>query len=412
MPKFRVAVVLGLAVALPLVGGCRADDPVGEAGESGDAPFYEQGVDTPASQIEPAATCPDGAPTLGAAGQQLAEHFPLSWSDGDGEVAWVDGWMYFVIPDDITSLLIAVEHEAEYTALNGMAIDGEWWVDLPNAIGEGPFWHWPIEVASVTMPISEDTLPAGGCLAIDPVVYADAVGESGTLHIVTRRAPAQASTIDVNVFIVGTTQVSDADVMAAVTHMAELYELGGSATLGQVNFSTLDWPDPYVDCIGAEANALRAATGDGEPNAINLLFVQDFNEPGTLGIAAAVPGPNGIPGTAGSGVMVSIDTHLDGDGTTLLTDLMGETMAHEVGHQIGLFHTSEDTGLEFDGIADTPECTLDNDLDGDEEMSAEECEALDGRNFMFWVSSDEFSQLEMSATQAMVLRDSVIARPQ
>ena len=139
-------------------------------------------------------------------------------------------------------------------------------------------------------------------------------------------------------------------------------------------------------------------------------MVQDFNEVGTLGFAAGIPGPNGVTGTAASGVMISVDTHLDGDGTTVLTDLMGETMAHEIGHQIGLFHTTEDTGVEFDGIGDTPECGLEFDTDRDDEMSAEECEALDGRNFMFWTSSDEFGQFEMSPIQAMVLRDSVIAR--
>ena len=130
-----------------------------------------------------------------------------------------------------------------------------------------------------------------------------------------------------------------------------------------------------------------------------------------LGIAAGIPGPNGIPGTAASGVMVSVDTHLDGDGETLLTDLMGETMAHEVGHQLGLFHTTEDTGTEHDPIGDTPECDVEYDLDGDGELTAEECEAAGGRNFMFWTSA-EFAQFEMSPIQAMVLRDSVIARPQ
>jgi hypothetical protein len=44
-------------------------------------------------------------------------------------------------------------------------------------------------------------------------------------------------------------------------------------------------------------------------------------------------------------------------------------------------------------------------------MTAEECEALDGRNFMFWTSAYDFGQFEMSPVQAMVLRDSVIARP-
>jgi hypothetical protein len=264
----------------------------------------------------------------------------------------------------------------------------------------------------VAMPFSSQTMPQGGCLAIDPVVYADVAGQTGTLHLVTRRGPSVPSTIDVNVFVVGGTSIAEADVMAALDHMSTVYAGGGTAAIGAVAISTLDWPDPFVDAEGAEADELRALAIADNATALNVLFVQDFNEVGTLGIAAGIPGPNGIPGTAASAVMVSVDTHLDGDGETLLTEMMGETMAHEIGHQLGLFHTSEEDGLSHDGIADTPDCGIELDVDGDGELTAEECEALDGRNFMFWSSSEEFGQFEMSPTQAMVLRDSVIARPQ
>jgi hypothetical protein len=391
-----------LVLALVASASCRADDD--EAG------LYEYGVDTPASAHAPATTCPSGAPTLGSPDATTLEQFDLSWVS-NGYESYVDDYLYFVVPDDILSLLIAVEHGSEYTAINGMALGGARLVDLPNAIGEAPFYHWPVEVASVTMPISSDTLPQGGCLAIDPVVYADATGQTGTLHIVTRRGSSTASTMDVNVFLVGDTAIAQADVMAALTRMSEVYAGGNAATIGEVSIAAIDWPDPFVDSEGLEADELRALTVSDSPTALNILFVQDFNEVGTLGIAAGIPGPNGISGTAASAVMVSVDTHLDGDGETLLTDLLGETMAHEMGHQLGLFHTTEEDGSGFDGITDTPECGVELDTDGDGELTAEECEAADGRNFMFWTSAD-FGQFEMSPIQAMVLRDSVIARPQ
>ena len=400
-PHHPGLVVLTLALALPLA--CAGDDDEEEEDYAG--------VDTPASRHEPAASCPASAPVLGSAGTTRVDHFDLAWRS-NGYESYLDDYQYFVIPDDILSILIAVEQGAEYTALNGMTIDGEWLVDLPNAIGEAPFYHWPVEVASVTMPISNETAAHGGCLALDPVAYADASGQTGELHIVTRRGDSSASSIDVNVFVVGSTDIAEADVMAALTRMSEVYAGGGAATIGNVSIATLDWPDPYVDSEGAEANELRATAIGDDPGALNLLFVQDFNEVGTLGIAAGIPGPNGISGTAASAVMVAVDTHLDAEGSALLTDLMGETMAHEIGHQIGLFHTSEGDGVGFDPITDTPECTSDFDLDGDDELTAEECEAADGRNFMFWSSSDEFGQFEMSPIQSAVLRDSVIARPQ
>lgn len=392
-------------LALALLAGAACRDPEGGDG----AGEYEHGVDTPASAHPPAASCPPGAPVLGSAGAN--EQVNLTWASNGAE-SFVDDYLYFVIPDDILSLLIAVEHGAEYTALNHMAIDGEPYVDLLNAIGEPPFYHWPVGVAAVTMPISAETIPRGGCLAVDPVVYADVAGETGVLHLVSRRGPSQPSEIDVNVFVVGDTAIAESDVMAAVARMGEVYVQGGTATIGDVAFATLEWPRAVVDSEGQEADALRALTTDVDPGAINLLFVQDFTEVGTLGIAAGIPGPNGVTGTAASAVMISVDSHLDGDGETVLTDLMGETLAHEVGHQLGLFHTSESDGLEHDPIDDTLECGAEHDLDGDEELTAEECEASGGRNFMFWISAETFGQFEMSPTQARILRDCVIARPQ
>ena len=407
MLRNRISLVLALVFA-PL--GCRDGELEGEGGSEGeDGAYPEEGVATPASEHEPLATCPSSAPVLGIAGESATDTIDLPWTS-NGYESYVGDYLYFVIPDDILSLLIAVEHGAEYTAINGMAIDGEWYVDLLNAIGEAPFYHWPVEVASVAMPISMQTIPRGGCLALDPVVYADLTGETGKLHIVTRREDSTPSVIDVDIFVVGDTQITNAQITDAVSKMGEIYAGGMAAEIGEVSISTLDWPDSYVDSEGPNADDVRAAA-NGAAQAITILLVQDFNEVGTLGIAAGIPGPNGVPGTAASAVMISVDTHLDYDGVTLLTDLMGETMAHEAGHQIGLFHTSEDTGLDFDPISDTPECNADEfDLDGDGELLAEECDAADGHNFMFWISSEEFGQYDVSPIQAMVIRDSVIAR--
>ena len=41
---------------------------------------------------------------------------------------------------------------------------------------------------------------------------------------------------------------------------------------------------------------------------------------------------------------------------TLDAQLLGETAAHEMGHQLGLFHTTESGGTQFDILSDTLEC--------------------------------------------------------
>lgn len=372
---------------------------------------FDYGVETPASAREPQASCPAGTPTLGSPGSTSIERVELNWR-GNGYESYLDDYLYFVIPEDILSLLVAVEHGAEFTAINVLGLNGERRVDLLSAFEGPPFFHAPVEVASLTMPINGQTRPQAGCLALDPVVYADVAGETGSLHLVTRRGASQPSTLDINVFVVGATVIDEGEIMASLARMDQIYGQGGSALIGEVSVSTLDWPSAYVEAEGPEAAQLRARTAGANPRAINLLLVQDFNEVGTLGIAAGIPGPNGVTGTASSGVMVSVDTHLDGSGEQLLTELMGETIAHELGHQLGLFHTSESDGLTHDPISDTAQCGPERDADGDDELSAEECAAAAGRNFMFWTSAELFSQSELSPTQAMVLRDSVIARPQ
>ena len=86
-----------------------------------------------------------------------------------------------------------------------------------------------------------------------------------------------------------------------------------------------------------------------------------------------------------NGVLISITAHVYG--STLDTQLLGETAAHEMGHQLGLFHTTESGGTQFDILSDTLECqksTQNN--NSDEIVSAEECESFGAENVMFWTS--------------------------
>jgi hypothetical protein len=58
---------------------------------------------------------------------------------------------------------------------------------------------------------------------------------------------------------------------------------------------------------------------------------------------------------------------------------------HEAGHHLGLYHTTEEDGLFFDLVADTPECpAAEYDVDGDGFIDLFECEGLDASNFMFY----------------------------
>ena len=139
----------------------------------------------------------------------------------------------------------------------------------------------------------------------------------------------------------------------------------------------------------------RLSAGAGRPS-VNVFFVRQMDL--ALGIAGGAPGPQGVHGTAGSGVAIAVDLHRE---PGLPFDLdMGRTLAHELGHYLGLFHTSEVDGLILEPLPDTPECDYHHDADGDGYVLPEECEDAGADNLMFWAASGD----TLSAQQGDVIR--------
>ena len=97
-----------------------------------------------------------------------------------------------------------------------------------------------------------------------------------------------------------------------------------------------------------------------------------------VGIAGGTPVPLGMHGTPSSGLVLRTnDLIMDVD-----AEKLGRVLAHEIGHTLGLFHTTERNGLVFDPLPDTPACPVDNDVNGGG-LTASECIGAGAENLMF-----------------------------
>jgi len=126
---------------------------------------------------------------------------------------------------------------------------------------------------------------------------------------------------------------------------------------------------------------LSAGAGNG---AVNLFLLSDIDPPMLAAEPQAdsggIPGPPGMQGTAGSGIAIASDMMV-GD-----PQAFGRTLAHEIAHYLGLFHTSEADGRVLDNLADTPACLPDQDALGDG-LDRLDCVDHGADNLMFWAKA-------------------------
>ena len=154
--------------------------------------------------------------------------------------------------------------------------------------------------------------------------------------------------------------------------------------------------DPSLTNVGSTAglpndlSKLFLSGFDEDPSALNVYFVNsiykdvDYEEVGgiVLGIAGGVPGPAYLGPSYRSGVAIAT-FELSED------DHLGNVMAHELGHYLGLFHSTEKDAIFHDTLVDTEE--------------------NDGENLMFWGWSAQ--QMTLSEAQAHVLRSHPMVIP-
>ena len=177
-------------------------------------------------------------------------------------------------------------------------------------------------------------------------------------------------TLLVNLFFVGSvaqTAEAKAAVEAAVTEFRRIYREQAGITL---NIQTHDIDGPTVLALPVDGDPFYKTAGT-QVNfpAVNLYIGGDIegSEGEVLGVAAGIPGPP-IP-TIRSAVTASIVTGggPDGSYSPLEIRLLGETLAHECGHFVGLFHPVDYSGSSVtssDPLSDTPSCRRNSECEG------------------------------------------------
>jgi hypothetical protein len=183
-----------------------------------------------------------------------------------------------------------------------------------------------------------------------PLVPVD--GSVDRVAAVFRRHPGRGGLLDLNIYLAPGTGLKAADAATSAYASEALAQLDLSlrsllgVAVGEVRYADLTAAEDEVP-DGARARTLCSAYSDAGPNgvSVNLLWVKSVAF--AAGFSGGIPGPPGLAHRPFSCIVLQRQA---------TSSVMGLLMAHELGHYLGLWHTTEPGGLVGDPISDTPQC--------------------------------------------------------
>jgi hypothetical protein len=315
------------------------------------------------------------------------------------------------LPADGLSVTVMAEGGAGVLGLGVRDPAGRWLVDprqperSPNRVLSG---RSPVVAM---FPSATSTLPlAAGYLAA-PVQLSGSGGPVAMSSWI-KRGPDGIQELPLAVLVLGPV-VDDGALDIALGEVGRIWRQADIEVREPVHLRA-DGPaqlalDPSLGSDSPMLGQALALSARSPPDALTLVVVGDITVSGPGQAVWAVSGGVPVPpvnGTPRSGVAVSA--------VLLRRDPLwaGQIVAHEIGHALGLYHTTE-ASLEggqpiHDTVQDTAGCPASADASGDATLSASECDAFDAGNLMFWATPRGATRL--TAGQAALARRSARTR--
>jgi hypothetical protein len=346
--KLRIAIALSGLVVATLSTSC------------GDGTNVD-GVDAGPAALSDALGA-DGAP---AAGGNVTT---LEFLGVETGIFGMSEYLKFSLPENAVSFTISAVGEESFLYSLGEVID-------PNAVKLVEFSQDPSlcvscknrvagaeEAAAFLFPITPTVGLVGGEYSFIVTSYFLQQGMMQAkpskvdvrVHILTSTpgsgtAKPQSGVVDLNFHFTGAGGITAANaaenekLKLAIADMREIYKQV-NLEIGTLRYRDVSEDFKAVESISGKGNELAQLfkLGAGNEGGVNVFLVTSISDPqagGAMaiiyGISGGIPGPTLLPGTAGTGVAVVADVTLGFDGN------FGAVMAHEVGHHLGLFHSSE-----------------------------------------------------------------------
>lgn len=349
--------------------------------------------------------CPPDAPVVPLDDTPLV--VPLTWSYSPACGASVGPQVRVVVPPGATRFGFTVDAGEEDTGFE-VAVAGRPLVDADGATSRA-LGGYRGPAATARMPAGDAIGAPTGCVSIRPVTFTAATANLPA-RVVLRAsdAPVGEGRVTLALGVLDGVEVDPEALAALQEGIQGIYAAAGVEVVFTA-LPTVAWPGgPDVSLTGERSELLRAVAPE---SATPLLLVShlidragDFT---FTGIAGGIPGP--VTNALGApGLLVAVEWARRPDGGLDVPPLV-ETAAHELGHHLGLFHTSEANGEAHDDLADTPACLPEQDVDMSGVVDAGECP--DATNYMFWLSGLRDAAAPFSPRQIDLLQSSLILRP-